>query len=92
MVEGIYKTMNSKDFTGPVNLGNPNEMTILELAKKIIELTGSKSEITFKELPEDDPIRRRPDIFLAKEKLCWEPKVELEQGLKKTIEYFKKFI
>jgi UDP-glucuronate decarboxylase len=92
MVEGIYKMMNSNGFTGPVNLGNPKEMSILELAKKIIQLTGSKSEIVFKELPEDDPIRRQPDISLAKEKLNWQPKVDLDEGLKKTIEYFKSII
>jgi UDP-glucuronate decarboxylase len=67
-------------------------MTILELAKKIIQLTGSKSEIVFKELPQDDPIRRQPDIFLAKEKLNWQPIIELDDGLKKTIEYFKNLI
>ena len=92
LIDGIYKMMNSKNFTGPVNLGNPNEKMILEFAEKIIELTKSKSEIVFKELPKDDPIRRKPDISLAKEKLSWEPKVELEQGLKKTIEYFKRLI
>jgi len=92
MVEGLYKMMNSNGFTGPVNLGNPNEFTILELAKKIIELTGSKSEIVFKELPQDDPKQRQPDISLAKEKLDWEPKIRLDEGLKKTIEYFKSLI
>jgi UDP-glucuronate decarboxylase len=92
LIEGIYKMMNSKNFTGPVNLGNPNEITILEFAKKIIELTKSKSKIAFKELPKDDPIKRKPDISLAKEKLEWKPKVELEEGLKKTIEYFRKLI
>jgi len=90
MVEGIYKMMNSNGFTGPVNLGNQNEMTIMELAKKIIQLTGSKSKIINKELPEDDPIKRQPDISLAKEKLGWEPNIKLDDGLKKTIEYFKK--
>jgi len=93
MVEGIIKMMNSPDnFTGPVNLGNPEEYTILELAEKIINLTGSKSKIVFKLLPENDPKRRRPDITLAKEKLVWEPKTNLEEGLKKTIEYFKEVI
>jgi len=90
LIEGLIKLMNSPDdFTGPVNLGNPIEVTILELAQKIIELTGSKSKIIFKPLPADDPQRRQPDITLAKEKLNWQPKVSLEEGLKKTIEYFK---
>jgi UDP-glucuronate decarboxylase len=92
MVEGIFKMMNSNGFTGPVNLGNPNEMSVLELAKKIIQLTGSKSEIINKKLPEDDPVKRQPDISLAKEKLNWEPTIQLDDGLKKTIEYFKKLI
>ena len=91
MILGLYKMMNENDsFTGPVNLGNPIEITILELAKKIIELTDSKSKIIFNSLPEDDPLQRKPDITLAKEKLNWEPKIKLEEGLKKIIEYFKK--
>ncbi len=90
MVEGIIKMMNSSDdFTGPVNLGNPEEYRIIDLAKKIIDLTGSRSKIVFKPLPQDDPKRRRPDITLAKEKLGWEPRTPLEEGLKKTIEYFE---
>ena len=90
LIEGILRLMDSPDdFTGPVNLGNPDECAILTLARKVIELTGSKSEIIFKPLPENDPKRRRPDITLAREKLAWEPKVLLEQGLKKTIEYFE---
>jgi UDP-glucuronate decarboxylase len=88
MIEGIYRLMNS-DFTGPVNLGNPDEFTILEIARKVIELTKSNSCITFKPLPQDDPKQRRPDINLAKEKLKWQPKVKLEDGLRKTIEYFR---
>ena len=76
------------DFTGPVNLGNPDEFTILELAQKIIKITGSKSKIVFKPLPQDDPMQRRPDISLAREKLKWQPTVKLDQGLKRTIEYF----
>ena len=76
------------DFTGPVNLGNPNEFTIKELAEKVIDLTGSKSKLINKPLPTDDPIQRKPDITLAKEKLGWEPKIELEEGLKNTISYF----
>ena len=85
--------MNSgDDFPGPVNIGNPVEHTILELAEKIIELTHSKSRLEFKPLPKDDPVRRKPDISLAKEKLNWEPKVDLETGLKKTIGYFDQLI
>ena len=80
------------DFTGPVNLGNPGEFSILNLAKKVIELTGSKSGIIFEPLPQDDPKQRCPDISLAKEKLSWEPRVNLDDGLKQTIEYFKKVI
>ena len=90
MVEGIIKMMNSPDdFTGPVNLGNPEEYRIIDLAKKIIDLTGSRSKIVFKPLPQDDPKRRCPDITLAKEKLGWEPRTPIEEGLKKTIEWFK---
>ena len=89
LIEGFVKFMETNDdFTGPVNLGNPGEFTILELAQKVIELTGSKSEIIFTELPLDDPQQRRPDIGLAKEKLRWEPSIKLEDGLKPTIEYF----
>ncbi len=80
------------DFTGPVNLGNPDEFTIFELAEKIIKITGSKSKIVFKPLPQDDPMQRRPDISLAKEKLKWQPVVKLDEGLKKTIEYFDKIL
>ena len=80
--------MNSGDFTGPVNLGNPNEITVLELAKLIIRMTGSKSQIVHRPLPQDDPTRRQPDITLAKNQLNWEPGVALENGLKKTIENF----
>jgi UDP-glucuronate decarboxylase len=89
MIEGLVRLMNTPDdFTGPVNLGNPHEVSILELAETIIELTGSKSEIVFKPLPYDDPRRRCPDITLARTVLQWEPKVPLIEGLKKTIEYF----
>ena len=80
---------NSQGFTGPVNLGNPVEMTVKELAEKIIRLTGSVSSLEFYELPQDDPVRRKPDISLAKKILDWEPKVLLEEGLKETIAYFK---
>ncbi len=89
LIEGMIKMMGTgEDFTGPVNIGNPGEFTILELAQKVIELTGSKSKIVFEPLPSDDPMQRKPDISLAKEKLNWEPKIHLEDGLKKTIEYF----
>ena len=80
------------DFTGPVNTGNPREFTILELAEKVIELIGSRSEIIFKPLPSDDPKQRRPDITLAREKLGWEPKIGLEEGLEKTIKYFERLL
>jgi len=90
MVDGLIRLMNtSDDFTGPVNLGNPIEISILELAEKIIRMTGSKSKITFKPLPADDPKQRQPLIDLAKEKLGWTPEVVLEEGLKKTIAYFE---
>ena len=93
LVEGIVKMMNSRDdFVGPVNLGNPNEFTILELAKKIIKLTNSKSKIIYKPLPEDDPKQRQPNIELAKKELKWEPKIELDEGLKKTIYYFERLL
>jgi UDP-glucuronate decarboxylase len=80
--------MNSS-LTGPINLGNPNEFTILELAKKVISLTNSKSKIIFKPLPQDDPKQRQPDISLAKKELNWNPTIELNKGLEKTIKYFK---
>ena len=89
LTDGIIKMMESEDFTGPVNLGNPAEITLLELANTVIKLTKSKSKIVFKPLPSDDPTQRRPDISLAKKKLKWTPKVKLEQGLRKTIKYFK---
>ena len=78
-----------EDFTGPINLGNPHEYTILELAEKIISLTGSRAKIVFKPLPQDDPLQRRPNIKLAKDKLKWEPHTNLETGLEKTINYFR---
>ena len=93
LVDGLLRMMQSEDnFCGPVNLGNPEEFSILELAKKIIDLTGSRSRIAFKPLPQDDPRRRRPEITLAREKLGWEPKTSLEVGLKKTITYFEKLL
>ncbi len=93
LIDALIKLMNSPDdFTGPVNIGNPAEFSILELAEKVIKLTGSKSQIAFKPLPADDPKQRQPDIRLAKEKLNWEPFTPLEEGLKKTIGYFKNLI
>ena len=89
LVEGISRMMNSGDFIGPVNLGNPGEFTILELAEKVKDLTGSKSRLVYKPLPEDDPIQRQPDISLAKDKLGWTPGISLEEGLKKTIPDFE---
>jgi UDP-glucuronate decarboxylase len=89
LIEVFIRLMASPDdFTGPVNTGNPGEFTIKELAEKIIELTGSSSELKYEPLPSDDPTQRRPDITLAKEKLGWEPVIKLEEGLKKTIPYF----
>ncbi len=93
MVDGFVRLMESPDdFTGPVNLGNPVEFSILDLAKKVIATTGSKSKIVHKPLPEDDPTQRRPDISLAREKLQWVPSVRLEEGLERTIEYFEGII
>jgi UDP-glucuronate decarboxylase len=89
LVDGIMATMNKDGFAGPVNLGNPNEMTIAALAKKVIEMTGSASKIVKKPLPKDDPTRRRPDISLAKKELAWEPKIDLEAGLTRTIADFE---
>ena len=90
LIEGMTKMMDTDDsFTGPVNIGNPQEYTVLELANKIIDLTGSKSKIVFCPLPFDDPKKRKPDITLAKTKLDWSPKVSVDEGLIKTIEYFK---
>ena len=91
LIEGMIKMMNNEeDFIGPVNLGNPSERSILDFAKLIIEMTNSKSKIIYKPLPSDDPIQRKPDISLAKEKLDWEPKVDIKEGIAKTIEYFDK--
>jgi UDP-glucuronate decarboxylase len=92
LVEGFLRLMNCENFTGPVNIGNPGEFTILELAEAVIRLTGSKSKIINEPLPQDDPLQRKPDISLAKEKLGWEPKVHLEEGLQRTIDYFKKVL
>ncbi|HBE95331.1 MAG TPA: NAD-dependent dehydratase [Desulfovibrio sp.] len=91
LVEGLVRLMGSEDgFTGPVNLGNPGEFTILELARTVIEATGSRSEVVFKPLPHDDPMQRKPDIALAKERLGWSPRISLAEGLPKTIAYFRK--
>lgn len=93
MVDAFILMMNTeKGFSGPLNAGNPNEVTILDLAKSIINLTDSKSKLIFENLPEDDPQRRKPDITLASKKLMWEPKIDLDIGLEKTISYFKQII
>jgi len=90
LLDGMIRLMNSReDFIGPVNIGNPNEFTIKELAEKVIELTGSKSKLIYQPLPSDDPQQRQPNISLAKKELGWEPKIQLKEGLIKTIEYFK---
>jgi UDP-glucuronate decarboxylase len=90
LIDGLFRLMNSPDdFTGPVNIGNPGEYTILELADKIITLTGANSTIVYKPLPQDDPLQRKPDITLAREKLGWNPVTDLENGLQRTIDYFK---
>jgi UDP-glucuronate decarboxylase len=93
LIEGLIRMMNAPDaFTGPVNLGNPSEFSMLELAERVIGRTGSRSQIVFKPLPQDDPLQRRPDISLAKKRLQWEPATELEEGLEKTIAYFKEIL
>jgi UDP-glucuronate decarboxylase len=89
MADGLMRMMAAEDFTGPVNLGNPAEMTVRELAEAVIDLTGSRSAIVYKPLPADDPRRRRPDISLARERLGWTPRVSLKEGLKQTIAYFE---
>ena len=92
LIEGMVRMMNNPDdFIGPVNLGNPGEVTMLALARKIIEITGSKSKIVHGPLPQDDPRQRQPDITLAEKKLGWRPEIGLEKGLKKTIQYFEKY-
>lgn len=93
LIDGMVKLMNSPaDFVGPVNIGNPGEFTMLELAEKVLRLTGSTSQLVFMPLPQDDPKQRKPDISLAKSALDWEPKVSLEDGLKETVAYFHKLI
>jgi len=89
LIEGLTRMMNCEGFTGPVNLGNPHEFTISELAGKVLALTGSRSTIIHKPLPQDDPKQRQPDIRVARERLGWSPTIELEEGLRKTIDYFK---
>ncbi|MBR6806176.1 MAG: GDP-mannose 4,6-dehydratase, partial [Bacteroidaceae bacterium] len=94
LVEGMIRMMNTDDnFTGPVNIGNPGEFTMLELAEKVIELTGSKSKIIFQPLPQDDPRQRKPDITVARRELGgWQPEIQLTEGLQRTIDYFKKIV
>lgn len=93
LIEGMIRLMNSSDeVTGPVNIGNPGEFTIQQLAEIVIKLTGSSSKMVYKELPADDPMQRKPDISLARDILGWEPKVQLEEGLQRTIRYFKSII
>ncbi len=92
-IDGMYRLMNSRDgFTGPVNIGNPGEFTMLELAELVIELTNSKSKLVYMPLPQDDPLQRKPIIDLAKKELGWEPKIQLREGLQKTIAYFESVI
>ncbi len=93
LIEGMLRLMDSPaDFTGPVNIGNPSEFTMLQLAENVLRLVGSKSKLVFQPLPADDPKQRKPHIDLAQQQLSWQPKVELEDGLKETIAYFKKLI
>jgi len=89
LIEGLLRLMDAPDFTGPVNLGNPGEFTIRQLAEKVVALIGSKSQLEYKPLPSDDPMQRRPDITLAEQELAWSPSVDLESGLVKTIAYFE---
>jgi UDP-glucuronate decarboxylase len=93
MIDGMIRMMATPDdFLGPVNLGNPREFTILELAERLIRMTGSRAKIIFKPLPQDDPAQRKPDIRLARETLGWQPKIPLEEGIEKTIAYFRKVL
>lgn len=94
LIEGMYRMMNNsrEDFTGPVNIGNPGEFTMLELAEKVLKLTGSNSQLIYEPLPSDDPMQRKPVIEVAKKELGWEPKVALDEGLQRTIAYFKEFV
>jgi len=88
LVEGMMKMMECQDFTGPVNLGNPDEFTMIELADEVKRITGSKSKLIYKPLPQDDPTQRQPDISLAMDKLAWKPEIKLKKGLEKTVDYF----
>ncbi len=91
LVEGMLRMMDTEvGFTGPINIGNPGEFTMLELAEKVLGLVGSKSKLVFRPLPQDDPRQRKPNIELAQSKLDWQPKVQLEDGLRATIDYFRK--
>jgi len=91
LIEGFVKLMETDHgFTGPVNLGNPGEFSMLELAETVLELTGSKSKLVFQDLPEDDPKQRQPDISIAKKELGWQPSIPLKEGLEKTIDYFSR--
>ena len=93
LIDAFPLMMHTKDdVNGPVNIGNPSEFTILELAETVLSLTGSKSKLVFKELPQDDPQQRKPDIALAKKALDWEPKVSLQDGLKETVKYFRQIV
>ncbi len=93
LIDGLIRLMDTSDnFTGPVNIGNPHEISVAELAEKIIMMTGSKSRLVYRPRPQDDPQQRRPDITLAKERLGWQPKVDLETGLQRTIEYFRTIV
>ena len=92
LIEGFVRLMEQEETIGPINIGNPGEFTMLELAEKVIQLTGSNSKIAFEPLPSDDPKQRRPDITLAKKHLDWEPRIPLEEGLKDTIDYFKDYL
>lgn len=90
MVDGLTRLMESPSVTGPINLGNPHEITVLELAQRILAETGSRSDIVFKEMPEDDPRRRCPDVQKAETELDWKPRTSLEDGLKMTVDHFKR--
>ena len=93
LIEGMVRVMNSRDgFTGPVNIGNPGEFTIRQLAELVIAKTGAASKLIYEPLPQDDPTQRRPDISLAKKELDWEPAIALSEGLDRTIEYFRQFV
>jgi UDP-glucuronate decarboxylase len=90
LIDGMVRMMDAEGLIGPVNLGNPDEFTILELAQKVIALTGSRSKIVYRPLPSDDPTQRQPDITLARQRLGWQPKIPLDQGLQRTIDYFRR--